>query len=469
MRDVDGALPDGMTVVLSRQVKLLDSGRALLGGAPTRMLYLTAYARTLIDDRRITVRDGATRALADRLLEAGMADPVLGSLPAVPADQITWVIPAYGRPQSLDRLLASIGAGAQVIVVDDCSPNGRAVEKVVLDHAARYVRLARNVGPAGARNEGLRRVSTPFAVFADSDLVVDRPAVVELLRHFADPRVAVVAPRISGLEDEQGLSWIGRYEHARSSLDMGRYPALVRPRSPVSWLPGACLVVRVDALGTGFSGDMRVGEDVDLVWRLAEAGWRIRYEPAATVWHEHRQTVSEWLGRKRFYGSSADRLASNHPLAIAPAVLHPWTVGVIVALMAQRRWSLPVAAVISLFASRRIAATLTRSEHPVLLSSQLTARGIGAALNQTMALLLRHWWPLAAVGSIGSRRVRRAVLVSGVADAVIEYRRLRPRLDFPRFLLARRLDDLAYGTGLWLGAIKGRSARALLPDFRRKT
>jgi hypothetical protein len=32
-----------------------------------------------------------------------------------------------------------------------------------------------------------------------------------------------------------------------------------------------------------------------------------------------------------------------------------------------------------------------------------------------------------------------------------------------RFAVARRLEDLAYGSGLWIGAVRARDARALLP------
>ena len=48
----------------------------------------------------------------------------------------------------------------------------------------------------------------------------------------------------------------------------------MRPGAAVGWLPSACLVARVDRLRAagGFAEDMRVGEDVDLVWRLVDAG-----------------------------------------------------------------------------------------------------------------------------------------------------------------------------------------------------
>lgn len=461
-------LPLGFTVLLNRRVRVTDGGRSLIGGSPTRVLYLSEAAGAMLVGREVRVTDAGTRTLADRLLEAGMADPVLASLPIVAESEVAFVVPVFGRPAALDRLLVSIGPGRTVFVVDDCSPDRAAIMTVAEAHGAVFIPLPENAGPAKARNEGLRHVATPFVAFVDSDIVLDPGATSTLLRHFADPRVALAAPRVLGLRDDGGLNWIGRYEEARSSLDLGIHPATVRPRSPVSWVPGAFLVARVDAIGEGFSPDMREGEDVDFVWRLAEQGWRIRFEPEARVWHEHRQTVRDWLSRKAFYGSSAHPLSMRHPHDIAPAVLAPWSAGAVIALLAQRRWSVPAALGISGVAAWRISRKLTRSEHPMRVGVELTSAGVAASLSQAMALLVRHWWPLAVVASVFSRRIRRALLVSGVLDAVLEYRRTRPDLDPIRFGVARRLDDLAYGAGVWLSAVKGRSLRALLPDIRRR-
>ncbi|MFF1877884.1 mycofactocin biosynthesis glycosyltransferase MftF [Leifsonia sp. NPDC058230] len=459
-----GRLPDGFTVRLNSSVRRRDRGRALVGGSPTRVLFLTDEALALLDGDTITVRDPRSRALADRLVDAGMADPIFAELAPLDPALVTFVVPVFGREEMLDRLLHSLGSGASVIVVDDLSPDRPAVAAVAAAHNATYLPLETNVGPAGARNAGLREVSTPFVAFVDSDVVVAPDALATLLRHFSDPLVALAAPRVRGLFQGRDTNWIGRYENARSSLDLGERPGLVRQRSPVSWVPSTFIVARVSALGDGFSPGMREGEDVDLVWRLADAGWRVRYEPSATVYHDHRARFGAWLGRKSFYGSSAHPLSQRHGRDIAPAVLAPWSAGVLLALLAQRRWSLPAALLISVFAAVRIAARLGRSEHPYRVAAGLTAQGVSASLTQASALLLRHWWPLALVGSLVSRRVRRAVVAAAVVDSVVEYARTRPQLDPLRFALARRLDDLAYGAGVWWGALKGRSVGALLPE-----
>jgi mycofactocin system glycosyltransferase len=454
-------------VRLGRGVRVDDGGRTLIGGAPTRVLYLKPAAADLLADGTLTVVDAGTRALADRLLDAGMADPIVSSLATVDVSDVTFVIPVYGRPDPLDRLLSSLPEGSRTIVVDDVSPDRDAILAVAERHGAAFLPLDVNGGPARARNEGLHHVTTPFAAFADTDIVIDGGTVATLLKHFADPRVALVAPRVHGLRDTAGLNWVGRYEEARSSLDLGQDPALVRQRSPVSWVPAAFLIARVAAVGAGFSAEMREGEDVDLVWRLADAGWRVRYEPEAAVWHEHRQKVVAWLSRKAFYGSSAHPLAVRHDHDVAPAVLAPWNIGVIGALLAQRWWSLPTAGVIAAATAWRVSRKLGRSEHPIEQATRLTASGVGSSLVQTTALLVRHWWPVAVVLSIFSRRIRRALIVSAVADAAIEWVRLRPDLDPVRFGATRRLDDLAYGAGVWWSAIKGRSLRGVLPYIRR--
>ncbi|WP_210588509.1 mycofactocin biosynthesis glycosyltransferase MftF [Streptomyces sp. GESEQ-35] len=462
---MSATLPHGSLVELGPQVREYDAGRILVGGAPPRLVRLGARALPLLKNRRIRLDDPSSVRLAERLLALGMAHPVTAELPPFDASQLTVVVPVRDRARELDRLLSAIGGGTQVIVVDDGSYDPYAVVRVAARHGARIVVLDVNRGPAAARNAGLRQVRTPYVAFVDSDVVLGPDALLDLLRHFHDPRLALVAPRVLGLDGSGG--WAARYEAARSSLDVGPEPALVHPRSRVSWIPSACLVARVDALGHGFDEGLRVGEDVDLGWRLAGEGRRVRYDPSVTVRHDHRTRVTDWLARKAYYGSGAHALAVRHGSAIAPAALTPWAAAVAAALLAQRRWSVPVAAAVLATVCRGYARDVTAgSADPRRLAVSLTGLGLAATAGQTSALLLRHWWPLSAVGCLVSRRVRRATLVAAVVDGLLEHRRLAPDLDPVRFVLARRLDDLAYGAGLWAGAVRGRSPRCLLPEIR---
>ena len=63
---------------------------------------------------------------------------------------------------------------------------------------------------------------------------------------------------------------------------------------------------------------------MDLVWRLHDAGWRIRYDPAVQVAHHEPGTWPALLARRFRYGTSAAPLAARHPGQVPPLVLYPW-------------------------------------------------------------------------------------------------------------------------------------------------
>ncbi len=469
----DTMLPAGFTVRLSPATHVCDDGRTLVGGTRRRVLRLRPAARNRLDSSgALTVVDGTDARLARELLDRGFADPawdepVLDDVDDRRVRDVTVVVPTLDRAEAVDGLLSALPAGVPTIVVDDGSARPLQLAAVCARHRARLVRHEVNRGPAAARNTGLAHVTTEFAAFCDSDIRPEPGWLATLRRHLDDPAVAVVAPRVLGPVAAEDDTWVERYEQARSSLDLGPTPAVVSIGGQVSYLPSACILARVSALASGFDERMRVGEDVDLIWRLVEAQWRVRYEPAAGVRHQHRAEPREWLRRKALYGSSAAELARRHGPAVAPMALRGLGLALVLAVAAQRRWSVPVALAAYGFGTWRTARKLHALDHPVRAAATLALEASVASLWQAGAGLTRHYWPLAAVGLLGSRRLRRAVVAAAVLDGLADYRRTRPRLDPARYVLARRLDDLAYGAGLWQGVLRARSARALLPDFGR--
>jgi hypothetical protein len=230
-------------------------------------------------------------------------------------------------------------------------------------------------------------------------------------------------------------------------------------------VPSAALLARRSALGDGFDETMRVAEDVDLGWRLTGAGWRVRYEPTAAVGHEHPATTGEWLRRRMFYGTGASLLAARHGTAVAPLVLSPdialtWAL----ALTGGRRGRTAALGVLAA-TSVRLARRLARPGNPppVPLAAALVGGGVLASGRSLARAVTRHHWPLALAAALISRRARRGVLTAAALDAVDGWWPVRREVCLLRFAAARRLDDLAYGTGLWAGAIRARDPQALIP------
>ncbi|MEI4273695.1 mycofactocin biosynthesis glycosyltransferase MftF [Klenkia sp. LSe6-5] len=464
MSPPDERLPDGFRVVLDPRTRRRDGGAALLGGSPLRLLRLAPRARALLTGDALTVTDVTTAALAARLLDTGLAHP---DLPPVDPADVTVVVPVKDRAGELDRLLRALRADlpdVPLLVVDDGSADPAATARVCAAFGARVLRHATSRGPSAARNAGLAAATTTAVAFVDSDCV-PRPGWLGVLAaHLADPRLAVVAPRIVALPAARP-GWVGSYEDAVSALDMGPRPAPVAPLTGVSYVPSAALLVRRAALGAGFDEDMQVAEDVDLVWRLAAAGWRVRYEPAAEVAHEHPARTADWLRRRAFYGTGAALLAQRHGSAVAPVVMSPWSAAAWGLALAGGAPGAVGAGVVLAGATARLAPRLAPrpgDPPPTGLAATLVVRGTWSAGRTLARSATRHHWPL-VVPLLGVRRVRRVVVAAAVADAVGAWWPHRREVGLLRFAAGRRLEDLAYGAGLWRGALRARSPRALLP------
>ncbi len=272
-------------------------------------------------------------------------------------------------------------------------------------------------------------VTTPVVAFLDADVTTPDPDwIAALLWHFDDPRVALVAPRVLG--------------EPRSPLDLGDQPARVRAGTRVSYVPGAALVVRVDALDAigGFDEQLRFGEDVDLVWRLDDAGWHCRYDPAVAVWHEPRDSWRARLRQHAGYGTSAAPLALRHPRSLSPLHVNGWTAAT---------WSLALlghlAGAVALGTASSAALVRRLPDVPPRASFGLAARGHLLAGRQISQAARRVWWPLIAVAALCSRRARWWAALALLGD------------------LRRAPTDLAYGWGVWTGMRRLRTLAPIVP------
>lgn len=457
-------LPNGFAVTLRDDLITRNRRDLLLGGSPLTAMRLTEAAAAMIDGDRVVTRDAATGKLAQRLLATNLAYPDLQGLASITADDITVVIPVRDRPEQLSRALDGL-VGVRRIVVDDASRNCAAIAAICARHDAELVPLVDNVGPAAARNAGLAHVRTPFVAFVDSDVRVTSGELTGLAQHFTDPQVAIVGPRVVGDPQAPTPRWFERYDAVASSLTLGHKPSNVRPGSSVGWLPSACLVARRSAIAHGFDAGLRVGEDVDLVWRTIARGHTVRYEPTITARHDTRPTMTTWLGRKIVYGSGGAELARRHGrAAMAPAILEPLQGLAALAILLRWKGSPLLAAAAIGVATVRVHKALPEAEDSHRLAAAVATRGFGWAVRQEASLAVRHWWPGVCATAVVSRKARRALATAVLVDSVGAVVRHRGHhLGAITTVAGHRLDDAAYGAGLWWGCLRARSACALIP------
>lgn len=442
-------IPAGFRIALDATTRQLDV-RTWIGGSPARMLRLTtAGLRAWRELREGPVVSRAAGVLARKFTDAGLAHPIppmQSGLDATAAEftaaDVTVAIPVRDRPDLLDRCLAAVGGRHPVVIVDDGSRDPAAVAAVADRHGAKLLRRDRNGGPGPARNTALDRVDSEIIAFLDSDCEPNENWIEKLVPHLVDPQVAAVAPRVVGMA---APTWSGRYTMANGSLDLGDRPASVAPGARVAYVPTAALLVRRSALldiaGSGpvFDPALRFGEDVDLIWRLHHAGWRIRYDPAVRVRHREPAGWPALLRRRFRYGTSAAALARRHPNAVPPLVLP----------------------------SPRALRGLLDGRLPARLA---VSWGLSVALHTWLGLgrygaqfALPALVPLALYGG----RTRRLIVGSLlIGPGLHTWLTRRPALDPVRFTLGHLADDAAYGLGVLTGCARERTTIPLRPTIK---
>jgi mycofactocin glycosyltransferase len=452
----------------------------LLGGSPLRLVRLVPatakIAMTLFGGASIAETAeqhgqsvSAVARLVRRLLLAGLADPAFKTQSV--ARDITVVIPIRDRPEELARLLVALlttkaQQPARIVVVDDGSSSD--LSTIIDGHGAGITMMVSHLsslGPAAARNTGLAEASTSLVAFVDSDVVPTDGWMSPLLAHFADPAVVLVAPRV---RSAPGHSSIAKYEMHRSPLDLGSGGGYVFARSRVAYLPAATLIARTEVLQSigGFDASLRVGEDVDLVWRLVEAGHLVRYEPGSIVEHDPRPSLHKFAEQRASYGGSSATLNKRHHGNVRPVSANRWSY-LVWLLAALGGWpgvaaGTTVAAITSALLPKKL--TVLKGPRPVGLNLALKGHlGLGRLLaNATW----RAWLPIISVLSISSKRARRVLLASAVIPGWLDWHERRPDLDPLRWIALRCLDDAAYCAGVWQGCWRDRNIAAVLPDIQ---
>jgi GT2 family glycosyltransferase len=193
----------------------------------------------------------------------------------------------------LDALMAQVaGRDIETLVIDDGSTDNLA------DAVGRYpeVRLISqaNAGPAAARNRGAREAQGKILLFTDDDCVPLPGWLDAMLEPFSD--LDVVGAK--GIYRTRQRSLIARFvqiEYEDKYRMMARLPgidfidtysaAFLRPR-----------FLEMNGYDTSFP--VACAEDIELSYRMSARGWKMKFAPAAIVYHTHPDTLSRYLKKK---------------------------------------------------------------------------------------------------------------------------------------------------------------------------
>ena len=215
-----------------------------------------------------------------------------------------------------------------IIVVDNGSVDGSQefVEKSY--PKIELIQLDKNYGFAGGVNAGIKKAmqdGTTHVALLNNDAVAEKDWLHQLVETAErNPKVGIVTSKIMR-SDKKHLDstgdfytiWGLPFPRGRNELDGGQYDQ----QTDIFGASGGASLYNVQMLNQVglFDEDFfAYFEDVDISFRAQLAGWKVRYEPKAVVYHEVGATSSR-MGNFSLYHSSKNFVllyAKNMPVKL---------------------------------------------------------------------------------------------------------------------------------------------------------
>jgi glycosyltransferase involved in cell wall biosynthesis len=235
--------------------------------------------------------------------------------PAFPlraAPRVSVVVASYNGDRTLkiclDSLLRLNYPDYEIILVDDGSTD-RTAQIAAAYPRVRCLRHATNQGLSAARNTGISAATGQIVAFTDSDCRADEDWLYYLVNDLVNSDYAGIGgPNLLPPEDSALATAV--------MASPGGPAHVMLTDSQAEHIPGCNMAFYKWALAeiNGFDPIYRLaGDDVDICWRLEQAGHKIGFCPPAFVWHYRRSTIGAYLKQQHGYGEAEALLVRKHP------------------------------------------------------------------------------------------------------------------------------------------------------------
>ena len=207
------------------------------------------------------------------------------------------IIPTLNGASRIGNCLDSLvkqtaGRNVEILVVDDGSTDNTA--NVVRGYSSVRLIPQANAGPASARNRGALEAQGKILLFTDDDCVPMPDWLEAMLGPFKDPDVVGAK---------------GVYRTHQKSL-AARF-VQIEYEDKYRLMAGLPSIDFIDTYSAGFRRDrflemtgydtsfpVACAEDIELSYRMSARGWKMKFVPAAIVYHTHPDTLSRYLKKK---------------------------------------------------------------------------------------------------------------------------------------------------------------------------
>jgi GT2 family glycosyltransferase len=209
---------------------------------------------------------------------------------------ISIIIPTFNGAlrigNCLNALLKQAGRDVEILVVDDGSTDN--TPEVIGSYAGVRLITQRNAGPAAARNRGALAARGTLLLFTDDDCVPLADWLDAMIEPFDDPQV-VGAKGIYRTRQKRLAARFVQIEYE------DRY-RLMAGLDCIDFIDTYSAAFRRDHFlemaGYDTSFPVACAEDIELSYRMSARGWKMKFAPAAVVYHTHPDSLAQYLKKK---------------------------------------------------------------------------------------------------------------------------------------------------------------------------
>lgn len=216
--------------------------------------------------------------------------------PKVAAIVLNW----NGKEDTLEclRSLNNMDYGnVDVIVVDNGSTDGS--QKAIKEEFSQVslVELNRNLGVSAGYNAGIKlglSHNCKFFLCLNNDLVVERDFLSQLVGTLSESKVGIAFPAVYSYEAKGRIDNLGGrvniFTGMNSSIAEGLYSYDKRDVEPDYTDTPLIRKEVLDSIGMWDEDYFAYYEDIDFCLRAKEAGWTIKCNPRAKIYHKRGRT-----------------------------------------------------------------------------------------------------------------------------------------------------------------------------------
>lgn len=274
-------------------------------------LRLTDFIR---EDRKL---DGLEALKAQMEQDKAAGRSLMGGM-TKPSKNLAVVVLNYNGAVHLRKYIPDLikySPEADIVIADNCSTDDSLDYLKTFSDDIEIIRLDQNYGFTGGYNRAIAAISHSYVLLLNSDVRVTEGWLVPLLKLMEDDAsIGAVQPKMLNdrepeVFDYAGASggWVDRlgYPFCRGRIfdsiesDRNQYD----DRAEIFWATGAALLTRTElykklgGLDEYFFAHM---EEIDLCWRMKNAGYKIMVEPASKVYHYGGGTLDASSPKKTY-------------------------------------------------------------------------------------------------------------------------------------------------------------------------